>query len=227
MKKIKNLFVVVMMLITTIIVTSINAYADTAEFMYASSKKIVVNGIKYRLDGDIAVVYECVKETPNIVIPSEVTYGGKKYIVVKIGGCAFDNEVNMNIIETIVLPNTIREIGNFAFRGNKNLRSINIPNGVFSIGGSAFENCESLEEVILPSSVELIFREAFRNCKKLKTITIPKSVRKIGCFVFEKCESLKQVVVENQETKIYPNAFFGCPNLERTGGTVEKFNTMD
>lgn len=226
MEKIKTLFVVVSMLIATIIATSIDAYADTADTLYASSPKVVVTGIRYRLEGNTAIVYECIKETPNVVIPSEVTKGNKKYTVTAIGGCAFDNDSKPGIIETIVLPNTIREIDDFAFSGNKNLRSINIPKGVVRIGGCAFEDCESLEEIILPSSLKVIYRSAFRNCIKLKTITIPESVRKIGPFAFDECKSLKQVIVESQETKIYPNAFSGCPNVERCGGTIVKFRSM-
>ena len=53
-------------------------------------------------------------------------------------------------ITSVVIPNTVKIIGEGAFRHN-NLTSVEIPDTVTSIGGSAFRG--NLEELIYPSNV--------------------------------------------------------------------------
>jgi len=93
-------------------------------------------------------------------------------------------------IERIIIPKSVREIDDEAFRDSKGLKSIIIPNSVTRIGKNAFWNCISLEEVIIPDSVTHIEKEAFRDCTSLKSITIPKSVVWMGDDVFMGCINL-------------------------------------
>jgi hypothetical protein len=64
----------------------------------------------------------------------------------------------------------ITSIAERTFYGNKKLKSIEIPEGVTSIGLYAFSYCDELETIILPSTVTNISQGAFAECKKLKTI---------------------------------------------------------
>ena len=63
--------------------------------------------------------------------------------------------------QNITLPNGVKEIGECAFRGCKNLETIVIPNGVTRIGDFAFRGCVSLKSVTLPDSVTKIGVGAF------------------------------------------------------------------
>lgn len=54
--------------------------------------------------------------------------------------------------------------------------TVNIPDGVTSIGKYAFANCTSLTNIIIPNSVTSVGESAFRNCTNLTSITIPNSV---------------------------------------------------
>ena len=64
------------------------------------------------------------------------------------------------------------------------VNSIEIPEGVISIGGYAFYNCASLTSITIPNSVTSIGSSAFYNCSSLTSITIPDSVTGIGSDAF-------------------------------------------
>ena len=78
-----------------------------------------------------------------------------------------------------------------AFSGCTFLTSIEIPNGVTSIGGSSFEYCYSLSSIDIPDSVTSIGSSAFNKCYSLSEITIPNSVTSIGAYAFYQCYSLR------------------------------------
>lgn len=71
--------------------------------------------------------------------------------------------------------------------------SIVIPNSVTNIGDYAFSNCLGLTSVTIPNSVTSIGRDAFRNCKSLTSVTIPESVTSIADRVFYGCIGLKTI----------------------------------
>ena len=68
-------------------------------------------------------------------------------------GCStiVDNCFKDSVFEEVVLPSTLRRIGENAFSGSS-LTSISIPNGVTFIGKGCFEECTSLTSVTLPST---------------------------------------------------------------------------
>lgn len=66
-----------------------------------------------------------------------------------------------------------------------------IPDGVTSIGNSAFSGCDSLTSVTIPESVTSIGEGAFKSCKKIESILISESVTEIGDFAFAGCDDIK------------------------------------
>ena len=86
-------------------------------------------------------------------------------------------------ITSVIIPDTVISIGNYAFYGNK-LTSVIIPNSVTSIGNSAFEN-NQLTNIIIPTSVTSIGNDAFGG-NQLTSVTIPTSVTSIGKGAFYK-----------------------------------------
>ncbi|MGM9859347.1 MAG: leucine-rich repeat domain-containing protein, partial [Muribaculaceae bacterium] len=66
--------------------------------------------------------------------------------------------------EPLNLPESVENIGDYAFYGCTNLRSINLSSNLISIGVSAFELCKSLESITLPKSLKVIREYAFRYC---------------------------------------------------------------
>ena len=113
-----------------------------------------------------------------------------------------DNDINeikastfreLNNLKNIQLPGSVKSIGNQAFYGCKRLTDISMGNSVVTVGDNAFENCWSLLNVVIPDSTTSIGRLAFLNCYSLVSVTIGKGVTTIGGSAFYECKSLKNV----------------------------------
>ena len=118
--------------------------------------------------------------------------------------CCLTEKTDMYII-----PNSVKNIGNEAFRNCRNLTSIIIPNSVTCIGKSAFSGCTSLTSIIIPNSVTCIGKSAFSVCTSLTSIIIPNSVTSIDENTFSGCTSLTSIIIPNSVTSIGAYAFSG------------------
>lgn len=58
-----------------------------------------------------------------------------------------ENALRMFSATEIILPSTLKEIGNSCFYGCSSLVEIQIPNSVESIGTNAFSSCSKLETI--------------------------------------------------------------------------------
>ena len=94
------------------------------------------------------------------------------------------------IIDGERLP--VKEIGQMAFMGSKELINITIPSNVVKIGSTAFGNCSNLKSVKFEENSELtsIGSWAFSQCVSLNSIVIPKSVSLIEMGAFDSCDDL-------------------------------------
>ena len=60
-----------------------------------------------------------------------------------------------------IIPNSVTNIGNRAFRGCKSLTKINIPDGVTHIGDEAFSWCENIPSKIQSDIINRFGKEVF------------------------------------------------------------------
>ena len=112
-----------------------------------------------------------------------------------------------------IIPNGVTSIGNSAFYGCSSLTSVTIPDSVTSIGNVAFSGCSGMADVIIGKGVKTIDEEAFSECSSLTSITIPASVTEIRDGAFYGCTSLTSVTIGNSVTSIGNRAFSGCDSL--------------
>ena len=131
-------------------------------------------------------------------------------------------------LRTIVIPESVTSIGDYAFYQCTSLTSITIPEGVTSIGGSAFNSCTSLTSITIPNSVTSISEGAFNSCSSLTSITIPSSVTSIGENAFYRCSRLTSITIPSSVTSIGGYTFLDCTSLKTINytGTEEQWNAI-
>ena len=121
----------------------------------------------------------------------------------------WDKLIGCHFLKSLVIPDSVTNIGDYAFWGCTSLKGLVIPDGVTSIGDCAFYDCESLKSLVIPDSVTSIGKSAFLNCKSLKSLVIPDSVTHIGNGAFKACSSLKSLVIPASVGNIIGNPFSG------------------
>ena len=107
----------------------------------------------------------------------------------------------------------VKSIKSSAFSDSTKLESIIISDSVSEIGIYAFSGCTSLKSIKLPDSLTKIKQSTFNKCTKLKSITIPDSVTEIEGAAFFGCKSLEFINIPSSVTKINNSTFNGCSNL--------------
>ena len=114
-------------------------------------------------------------------------------------------------LTSLVIPDSVTNIGDYAFWGCSDLADIVIPDGVTSIGDYAFEGCESLRSVVIPDGVTSIGDGAFVGCTSLKSLVIPDGVTSIGAWAFSGCNNLpynlKQELISRFGDELFNDLF--------------------
>ena len=138
----------------------------------------------------------------------------KEYVVREGTEVICDGAFFFNYLLSVTIPNSVKSIGDRAFKWCFFLQSVTIPNSVTSIGDEAFSDCNSLQSVTIPNSVKSIGNSAFSLCNSLQSVTIQNSVKSIGDYAFSSCESLQSVTIPNSVTSIGDEAFSWCESLQ-------------
>lgn len=120
-----------------------------------------------------------------------------------------------NDITSVQLPDGLTSIGNYAFDGCESLTSIDIPAGVTDIGNSAFYGCNRLTPINIPEGVTSIGNYAFHSCTGLTSIDIPASVTGIGDYAFNYCRSLSSVTCRAAEPPVLGEYVFDYVNCSK------------
>ncbi len=136
------------------------------------------------------------------------TLGG--YPVVEIKSRAFEKKT---ILTTVVMPDSVQEIGGSAFSGCLNLVSVTLSKGLVKTGSDVFKNCTALTGIEIPKSLEGSTGGMFNGCTGLRNVTFEEGVTRIADHLLHNCPGITEMIIPNTVTVIEKNAFDSCANL--------------
>ena len=135
-------------------------------------------------------------------------------------------------LESILLPETIREIGDRAFAETPNLRKLGaaVSQSIHTIGQEAFRDAWNLEEIDLFGCNALVEipKSMCLHDSSLTYVGLPRNVQTIGDRAFEGCISLEKILCPAVDPiPVNPSVFAGVPKwkcvLSVPAGSVEKY----
>ena len=116
-------------------------------------------------------------------------------------------------ITSVELIDGLTSVGNSAFWNCSNLTKVDIPNSVISIGYSAFKDCYNLKWVTISDNAKKINDFAFEQCNNLRSVKIGYNIEEIGNSVFYGCNKIERIIIPYGVKKIGNLTFYGCENL--------------
>ena len=94
--------------------------------------------------------------------------------ITSIGWYAFSESE----LETVILPEKLQTVSWGTFSGCSKLHSVKLNGNLKKIEGYAFSQCEALKELVIPEGVESIGDSAF-DYQHLESLYLPQSIREI------------------------------------------------
>lgn len=160
----------------------------------------------------------------NHLIEAKQTISGDYEIkegTVTIAEDAFQNCYNL---QSITIPESVLNINQNAFCGSS-LESVIIPDTVKNLSFGVFQNCYNLETAIIGNGVTEIKGSVFARCTNLTTVIIGDNVSFVSNYAFSECTNLKELTIpisakiENRisSSSYYADemAFYNCYNIEK------------
>ena len=89
------------------------------------------------------------------------------------------------------------------YQSKKTIKKVVIENGVTSIGGNAFYECDGILSVTIPQSVRSVGKYAFCGCTALSGVTIPSEVTGIGEYAFGYYHHIEEECIYDKENDAY------------------------
>ena len=117
-------------------------------------------------------------------------------------------------VKNILLPDSLKTIGDYAFNKCSFLENFTLPDGLESIGSFAFVECNNISTLIIPDTVTSIGDNAFKSCGGLTTVKLSENLNELADSLFYQCSKLNNIVIPNSVKKIGNSAFYGCTNLQ-------------
>lgn len=226
--RLKNLFAVSLCVMAAMLyMTAVSVWADDSGSCGDDATWVLSDDGVLTISGSGEISYgdwgrESVKE---VVIGDGITH---------IEYAAFEDHSSLT---KVTFPNSLTEIGRFAFDQCENLTSADLsatqvtsigyyafhstgiislylPETVTSIDESAFEHCPSLTAVDLSDTqITYLGRYAFNSCEALESVTFPAVLTDIGSGAFAYCTGLESITIPDSVYEIWDYVFEECTSL--------------
>ena len=113
----------------------------------------------------------------------------------------------------IIIPDSVKVIGDGAFAWNKDLSYIDLGNGVEEIGLMAFSGA-TVTTLKIPDSVRVIGESAFDSLENMTRLDLGSGVAEIGAYAFSNSNALTTLTIPESVERIGKGAFVWCVNIE-------------
>jgi len=178
---------------------------ELTEDTEASQQDTEQMDFEYTVRDGVASVTGYLGTDTHVVIPAYIN----GIQITSIANNAFQNCENL---QTIELPEGLQTIGAWAF-AESGLTQIQIPDSVSEIGENAFINCVALEKVKLPWELIEISTRCFFGCTGLIELNLPQGLQKIGDWAFAYTPFMTLELTDATITEIGVGAFANCEHL--------------
>lgn len=203
------------------------AYVSYCGIVYTADKAIYfiphsIAGKVVLLDGLTEIKTGAFLSSPHIdelVVPASVTNIGAAAFV----GCTTLKSITLPFIGQSLDCTENAEFGYVFGTIPSTLTTVTILGGTKVVDG-AFKNCESIGTVNLPEGMISIGKEAFANCAGLSTITLPKSVTSVADDAFAECKKLRTVYYGGADEDAFDAITVGINNTFLRSAKFYYFN---
>lgn len=146
----------------------------------------------YTTENGEVTITDYIGTREHVLIPSEI--GG--FPVTALADKAFYEKH----VTTVVVPDSVTEIGDLCFSGDNYLLSLTLPDGLAELSYGALESCYSLMDFELPKGLKTIGAGALQAIFYLTHLTIPAGVTDIEQMNFLMMHGLEEVSVAEGST---------------------------
>lgn len=136
--------------------------------------------------------------------------------------------VNDELAVSLVIPGSVRVVGNGAFSGCTSLVKVVLETGITGIDSNAFRNCTALTTVTLPATLTEMGSEVFSGCSSLTAIDIPEGIVRLDGWFFADCINLTDVTLPSTLHEVTSDPFSNCTSLKaiKYRGTKEQWDAI-
>lgn len=117
-------------------------------------------------------------------------------------------------ITSIDVPEGCTALGTYAFQGCTDLTTATLPSTLKKMGSSTFSR-SGITSIVIPNSVWDIASSSFYNCSNLASVTLPTnpSYNWLNAYLFQGCTALTSVTIPASILRVQAQVFSGCTAL--------------
>lgn len=156
-----------------------------------------------------------ITQEPAVSLPEEETTGALTFQLWTGESLTapLPQETETHALLRLALPDTISDIGAYAFMGCAAFKGLRLPEHLNSLSDHIFSGCTSVEKMSLPKNITTIGSYAFFDCRKLTALFLPENITTIGQYAFYNCRALEKINIPESAVRLGTGLFLNCDAL--------------